>query len=129
MPFKYDFYSSVSQRIIDGLIAGAAFFLAYQLRFEADVPAVNALQQQVNVTPLSHWGSDYQAPEMPIVQHKKYQGELAFWEEVGDLMLREPAPTNTFYIGFEGFPLFVIGINIIFINQSCIFIIYRYAYP
>ncbi len=44
MPLKYDLYSSVNQRIIDGLIAGAAFFLAYQLRFEADVPAVSSYQ-------------------------------------------------------------------------------------
>jgi FlaA1/EpsC-like NDP-sugar epimerase len=34
----YQFYSKTNQYIIDGAIAAIAFFLAYQIRFEGDVP-------------------------------------------------------------------------------------------
>ncbi len=34
----YEFYSAANERIIDGLIAGVAFYLAYQVRFEGAIP-------------------------------------------------------------------------------------------
>ncbi len=40
----YEFYSATNQRIIDGLIAGVAFYLAYQLRFEGAIPPGIAYQ-------------------------------------------------------------------------------------
>lgn len=41
---RYEFYSSLNQRIIDALIAGASFYLAYQIRFDWHVPAVSGYQ-------------------------------------------------------------------------------------
>ena len=35
---QYEFYSAVNERIVDGLIAGVAFYIAYQLRFEGAIP-------------------------------------------------------------------------------------------
>ena len=35
---KYDPYSSLNQRIIDTVIAGTAFWMAYELRFEGRIP-------------------------------------------------------------------------------------------
>jgi FlaA1/EpsC-like NDP-sugar epimerase len=40
----YEFYSATNQRIIDALIAGVAFYLAYQLRFEGAIPPSARLQ-------------------------------------------------------------------------------------
>ena len=40
----YQFYSTVNERIIDALIAGVAFYLAYQLRFEGAIPPSMAYQ-------------------------------------------------------------------------------------
>ena len=40
----YQFYSKTNQYIIDGAIAAVAFFLAYQIRFEGDVPAAHVFQ-------------------------------------------------------------------------------------
>jgi len=40
----FDPYSALNQKIVDGLIAGLAFYLAYQARFEGHVPAVFASQ-------------------------------------------------------------------------------------
>ncbi len=40
----YDFYSSLNQKIIDAVIAGVSFYLAYQIRFEWHVPAASAYQ-------------------------------------------------------------------------------------
>jgi len=45
MKFKgYQFYSLTNQKIIDGLIAGFSFCLAYQIRFEWHVPGASAYQ-------------------------------------------------------------------------------------
>ena len=41
---RYDFYSSLNQRLIDALVAGGAFYLAYQLRFDWNVDAFSAYQ-------------------------------------------------------------------------------------
>lgn len=37
--FHYDLYSSLNQRLIDAAIAGIAFFVAYELRFDWHIPA------------------------------------------------------------------------------------------
>jgi hypothetical protein len=37
-------YSSVNQRVIDGLIAGISFWLAYQAMFEGCIPALTRVQ-------------------------------------------------------------------------------------
>jgi len=47
----YKFYSSVNQGIIDALMAGAAFYLAYQIRFEWQVPPANAYQMWLFLIP------------------------------------------------------------------------------
>jgi len=41
---RYEFYSSLNQRLIDVLVAGGAFYLAYQLRFDWKVDAFSAYQ-------------------------------------------------------------------------------------
>ncbi|MGO8734226.1 MAG: polysaccharide biosynthesis protein [Terriglobia bacterium] len=41
---RYEFYSATNQRIVDGLIAGVAFYLAYQLRFEGAIPPAGRYQ-------------------------------------------------------------------------------------
>jgi FlaA1/EpsC-like NDP-sugar epimerase len=41
---RYEFYSSLNQRLIDALIAGAAFYLAYQIRLNGNVDAHAAYQ-------------------------------------------------------------------------------------
>src|SRR5438270_11366136 len=41
----YQLYSLVNQKIIDALIAGFSFSLAYQIRFEWHVPGASAFQQ------------------------------------------------------------------------------------
>jgi FlaA1/EpsC-like NDP-sugar epimerase len=40
----YQLYSLVNQRIVDALIAGFSFYLAYQIRFEWHVPGASAYQ-------------------------------------------------------------------------------------
>ncbi len=42
--FSYDLYSSVNQKLIDGVTAGISFCLAYQLRFDWHVPSDSAYQ-------------------------------------------------------------------------------------
>jgi FlaA1/EpsC-like NDP-sugar epimerase len=41
---EYDFYTSLNQRIIDGALAGLCFYVAYQLRFDWNVPAPYSFQ-------------------------------------------------------------------------------------
>jgi FlaA1/EpsC-like NDP-sugar epimerase len=42
--FSVDFYSAGSQKMIDAVIAAGSFYLAYQVRFEGNVPAASASQ-------------------------------------------------------------------------------------
>jgi len=44
MKIQYSFYTKLNARIIDTLISGAAFILAYQLRFEWHIPGDSAYQ-------------------------------------------------------------------------------------
>ncbi len=52
-----------------------------------DVKAVNDLQKQVSMTPLSSWGQSYTPPKVPVVKPKAHTGELAFFEQLGDTLV------------------------------------------
>ncbi len=54
---------------------------------EKDVSAVNDLQKQVTMTPLSSFGKDYTPPKVTVVPAKKYTGDLAFFEQLGDTLV------------------------------------------
>ena len=57
-----------------------------------DVAVVNKLQAQVTMTPLSSYGKKYTPPTVPVVPAKKYTGDLAFFEELGDTLVTNGAP-------------------------------------
>jgi len=59
---------------------------------ESDVAAVNAIQEQVTMTPLSSYGKTYTPPKVPVVPAKKYSGDLAFFEQLGDTLVLNGAP-------------------------------------
>ena len=59
---------------------------------EKDVAAVNAIQKQVTMTPLSHYGKSYTPPKVKVVPAKKYTGDLAFFEQLGDTLAINGAP-------------------------------------
>jgi hypothetical protein len=59
---------------------------------EKDVPAVNAIQVQVTMTPLSSYGKNYTPPKVPVTPAKKYTGDLAFFEQLGDTLALNGAP-------------------------------------
>jgi hypothetical protein len=59
---------------------------------EKDVAAVNALQEQVTMTPLSSYGKAYTPPPVPVVPAKQYSGDLAFFEQLGDTLVLNGAP-------------------------------------
>src|SRR5690242_123518 len=40
----YDLYSSLNQKIIDALMVGFSFYLAYWIRFEGNIPAASRYQ-------------------------------------------------------------------------------------
>jgi hypothetical protein len=70
-----------------GFIVGR-WFVADQ----SDVAAVNALQKQVTMTPLSSYGKAYTAPKVPVVPARTYSGGLAFFEQLGDVLVVNGAP-------------------------------------
>jgi hypothetical protein len=57
-----------------------------------DVAAVNILQKKVTMTPLSSYGKAYTPPKVPVVAAKKYTGDLAFFEQLGDVLATNGAP-------------------------------------
>jgi hypothetical protein len=59
---------------------------------EKDVPAVNKIQKQVTMTPLSSYGKKYTPPKVKVVPAKKYTGDLAFFEQLGDTLAINGAP-------------------------------------
>jgi hypothetical protein len=61
-----------------------------------DVAAVNKIQKQVQVTmtPLSSFGKNYTAPKVPVVPARKYTGDLAFFEQLGDTLVINGAPAS-----------------------------------
>ena len=69
------------------LIGGRVFVAS-----EQDVPAVNELLKQVTLTPLSHYGKPYTPPKVPVVPARKYTGDLAFFEQLGDTLVINGAP-------------------------------------
>jgi hypothetical protein len=70
-----------------GLILGRWFVAS-----EKDVAAVNAIQKQVTMTPLSSYGKKYTPPAVKVVPAKKYTGDLAFFEQLGDTLVINGAP-------------------------------------
>ena len=59
---------------------------------EKDVAAVNKIQKQVTMTPLSSYGKKYTPPRVKVVPAKKYSGDLAFFEQLGDTLAINGAP-------------------------------------
>jgi hypothetical protein len=72
-----------------GFVVGRIFVAS-----ESDVAAVNALQKQVTMTPLSSFGKTYDPPKVPIVKAKDYSGDLAFFDQLGDTLVLNGAPTT-----------------------------------
>ncbi len=70
-----------------GFIIGR-WFVASQ----KDVAAVNELQKKVTMTPLSSYGKSYTLPKVKVVPAKKYTGDLAFFEQMGDVLAANGAP-------------------------------------
>lgn len=54
---------------------------------EKDVKAVNDIQKQVSMTPLGSWGKSYTPPKVKVVKARKYDGDLAFFEQLGDTLV------------------------------------------
>jgi len=59
---------------------------------DKDVKAVNDIQRQVTMTPLSQFGKKYTPPKVKVVPAKKYTGDLAFFEQLGDTLVINGAP-------------------------------------
>jgi len=59
---------------------------------DKDVSAVNAIQKQVTMTPLSSYGKQYTPPKVKVVPAKEYTGDLAFFEQLGDTLVINGAP-------------------------------------
>jgi hypothetical protein len=59
---------------------------------DSDVAAVNALQKQVTMTPLSSFGKAYSPPKVKVVPAEQYSGDLAFFEQLGDTLVINGAP-------------------------------------
>jgi len=72
-----------------GFIIGRWF-----VKDENDVAAVNALQKQVTMTPLSSYGNEYTPPKVNVKPAKKYTGDLAFFEQLGDTLVINGAPAS-----------------------------------
>jgi hypothetical protein len=70
-----------------GFIIGR-WFVASQ----SDVAAVNAIQKQVTMRPLSSYGKAYTPPKVTVVPAKKYTGDLGFFEQLGDTLVINGAP-------------------------------------
>jgi hypothetical protein len=71
-----------------GFIPGRIFVAS-----EKDVAAVNAIQKQVTMTPLSSYGKNYTPPKVKVVPAKTYTGDLAFFEQLGDTLAINGAPS------------------------------------
>jgi len=59
-----------------------------------DVAAVNTIQKQVTMTPLSSYGKKYTPPKVKVVPAQKYSGDLAFFEQLGDTLVLNGAPAS-----------------------------------
>ena len=59
-------------------------------------------KQQVTMTPLSSYGKKYTPPKVPVVPAKKYTGDLAFFEQLGDtLVINGALPARCRNSGFH----------------------------
>jgi hypothetical protein len=72
-----------------GFIIGRWFVASQQ-----DVATVNEIQRQVTMTPLSSFGNTYTPPKVKVVQARKYAGDLAFFEQLGDTLAINGAPAS-----------------------------------
>jgi hypothetical protein len=72
-----------------GFIVGRWFVAS-----EKDVAAVNKLQKQVTMTPLGSYGKSYTPTKVKVVPAKKYTGDLAFFEQLGDTLVINGAPAS-----------------------------------
>ncbi len=72
-----------------GFIIGRIFVAS-----EEDVAAVNTLQKQVTMTPLSNLGRTYEPPKVPVTPAKGYSGDLAFFEQLGATLVSNGAPST-----------------------------------
>jgi hypothetical protein len=70
-----------------GFIIGRWFVASQE-----DVKAVNDIQRQVTMTPLSQFGKDYTPAKVPVVPAEEYTGDLAFFEQLGDTLVINGAP-------------------------------------
>jgi hypothetical protein len=61
---------------------------------QSDVAAVNVIQKQVTMTPLSSYGTPYSPPKVEVVPAKAYSGDLAFFEQLGDVLVINGAPAG-----------------------------------
>jgi len=59
---------------------------------EEEMPEIQALQEQIRLIPLSHYGKDYKPGKVPVPKWKTYTGSLAFFEELGDVISRNRPP-------------------------------------
>ena len=59
---------------------------------EKDVAAVNAILKQVTMTTLGSFGKKYTPPKVKVVPARKYMGDLAFFEQLGDTLVINGAP-------------------------------------
>ncbi len=63
----------------------------------ADLNQVNALQEKFQITSLGNWGDPKKVgtatiPNLP--RHPSYEGDLAFYRTLADLLLRDPPPAE-----------------------------------
>jgi hypothetical protein len=55
-----------------------------------DIPNVEMLQKQLSLVPLSKYGQNYEPGPQPVKPPHKYEGPLAFFEELADLVAKNP---------------------------------------
>ncbi len=72
-----------------GFIIGRWF-----VKNEKDVAAVNAILKQVTMMPLNSYGKKYTPPKVKVVPAKKYTGDLAFFEQLGETLVLNGAPAS-----------------------------------
>lgn len=61
---------------------------------EQDVATVNDILKQVTMTPLSSFGKPFTSPKVKVVPAKTYSGDLAFFEQMGDVLAFNGAPAH-----------------------------------
>jgi len=59
-----------------------------------DISNVSALQEKLTLVPLSKYKTDYNPLPAEIIPQKEYDGPLAFFEELGDLICKNNPPVE-----------------------------------